>query len=160
MATQNIQQVGGVRDRSDMSGVDQPGAFTVFNDNSAIFTGDGSITFQGATGHFVGYLAKQDPAMARLAQVAMAAELGARLVLQQNPGFAGQKPSDVVPRGAQVNMQGDSLKALLKPFATEEGIKKLQSALETMSFEGGGGASRVTGQVRSKGLGLPSDPRI
>ena len=90
-----------------------------------------------------------------------AAALGARLVLQQNPEFAGCVPDDVVPHGRQVNMSGDSLKALLKPFASDEGIKQLRSALETMSFDGAGKAeSRVTGQVRSKGLGLPTDPRI
>jgi hypothetical protein len=159
MPTQQIQQATAVRDRSDMQGVDKPGTFTVFNDNSAVFCGDGSVTFRGATSHFIGYMAKSDSKLARLSDSDDAATLGARLVLQQNPTFSGCSPDDAVPRGAQVQMNGDSLKALLKPYASDDGLKQLRSALESMTFDAKP-ESRVTGQVRSKGLGLPTDPRF
>jgi hypothetical protein len=156
--TQAISQVGAVRDRSDMQGVEQPGALTYFSDNTAIFTGNGSTTYQDVTSLVLGFMGKNDEDMARLAQSADAARFGAQLIIQQNSSSLAASPGDAVPRGQKVDINQSSLKALLKPFATDEGLEKLSSALEAMAFGGGGGSSGtnvVTGNVQSRGLVLP-----
>ena len=157
--TQAIQQVGAVHASDDMDGVNTPGAFTAFEDNTAIFCGDGSITCTQATGHFLDYIAQNDPTMAPFGGNPAGATLGARAMLQQNNQLGLQSPDAAVPRGELFHMDGKSLKQLLAPFADR--LDEL-SAFVAQSSTGGAGVggvdsatNQVLGKTQARGVGIP-----
>lgn len=153
MAT-NIQQVGRVHAPDDMSGVDTPGAFTAFEDNTAIVCGDGKLTPTDATAAFIGYLAKGDPAMAALAGQPPAATFGARLMLQHNQHLAGVTPDGAIPRGERFDMDGMTLKQALTPFANR--LDELRELLSQSSGAGmDAGTAKVMGNTRAPARGIP-----
>jgi len=155
-AATGISTVGAVRSRSDMQGVDEPGAFTAFDDNTAIFTGNGKISPQQITSIYLALLAKGDKEMAQFAASQDAAILGARSFIDQNRQLAGLTTQSPIPNGEQFNMDGTSLKDLLRPFANN--LDALRAAVgEQGGLEGNSAMSRATGNVRTQGRTLPID---
>ncbi len=156
---QSIQHVGAVHARNDMEGVQTPGAFTTFDDDTAVFCGNGSVTAGQATAHYISFLAKSDPAFKPFDGEAQAGTFGARLMLQKNQHLKGLTPEKPVPEGELFQMDGASLKAVLAPFASR--LDELRAFVAQSSSAGGGIEStdemaRVTGNVRTQGRNLPT----
>ena len=153
MAT-NIQQVGRVHARDDMSGVDTPGAFTAFEDDTAIVCGDGKLTPTDAAAAFIGFLAKGDTGMAPLAGQPSAATFGARLMLQRNQHLAGLAPDAAIPRGERFDMDGMTLKQALTPFANRlDELRELVSQAPGVGMDAG--TAKVMGNARAPARGIP-----
>ncbi len=152
-----ITNVGGVRSAGEMEGVNDPGAFTTFDDGTAIFTGGNGVTFEQAAGHYINNLAEQDTAMQVFANNQNAARFGAQFMLQQNQQFAGKAASSEVPQGEQFQMDGTKLKDVLKPFANN--LDQLRNMVANMSVESGSGmdsaTARTIGNARTPARGLP-----
>lgn len=155
-----IQQVAGVRQKSDTEGVSVPGAFTTFDDGTATFCGNGVTTCAQATGHYIDWLAKNEAAFRPFAGNEPAASLGAQLFLQQNRRLEGVSADKPVPNGELFHMDGTRLKDLLAPFA--KNVDELRKVVENAAGhagapEGGGAMAKATGNVASRGLRLPID---
>ncbi len=153
----NITNVGKVHSREDMQGVDQPGTFTTFDDDTAIFTGNGKVTPEQITAHYINFLGKDDKDIASFAKSGDAALLGARTFIDDNKQIAGLTAQSVIPNNAQFNMDGAKLKDLLRPFAGK--LDSLREAVAKMNeaLEGNNAMNRATGQVRTMGRTLPID---
>jgi hypothetical protein len=151
----NIQQVGRVHATDDMSGVDTPGAFTAFEDQTAIVCGDGKLTPTDATSAFINYLAKTDQGMTSFAGQQSATTFGAQLMLQRNQHLSGLTPDRAIPRGERFTMDGMTLKQALTPFAN-----RLEELREFVSQSAGGvgmdaGTAKVMGNARAPARGIP-----
>lgn len=151
----NIQQVGRVHATDDMSGVDTPGAFTAFEDQTAIVCGDGKLTPADATAAFINYLGKADPGLKPFVGDTSAATFGARLMLQRNQQLAGLGADGAIPQGERFNMDGMTLKQALTPFAN-----RLDELRELVAQSSGGvgmdpGTAKVMGNTRAPARGIP-----
>lgn len=154
--TQTIQQVGAVHAKNDMEGVDNPGTFTVFEDDMAIVCGDGNVTPADATGRFIDWMASKDPAFAPFGDNSSAATLGAQSMLQKNPQLGLAGVDDPIPTGQLFQMDGKSLKQLLAPFANR--LDELRTfVVQAGGLDGDRATGQVLGKTRTPGLGIPID---
>jgi hypothetical protein len=153
-----ITQPGAVHPKNDMEGVNTPGAFTTFNDNTAIFCGNGTVTPAQGTGYYIGWLASTDNALRPFDKNNAAATFAAQLVLQQNKNLARLTPERPIPQGELLHMDGASLKSVLAPFASRlDELRDVVARAESNAgaIEDNDAMSRATGNVRTQGRTLP-----
>jgi hypothetical protein len=137
-----------------MTGVDDPGAFTAFDDGTAIVCGDGNITPTQATTYYLDYLVARDSTLAPFDKDPAAAAYGAQLFVKNNAKLGLTSIDTPIPLGGRFSMESMSLKQLLAPF-----VGKLDTLRALVAQGGGLGGNRVTNQVlgktRAPALGIP-----
>ncbi|MBN1961276.1 MAG: hypothetical protein JW841_10030 [Deltaproteobacteria bacterium] len=153
--TESIQQVGAVHAKNDMNGVDNPGTFTAFEDDSAIFCGNDSITPNQATGHYLNWMAVQDATLTPFSDNSAASTYGAQFMLQQNQHLNMTNVDAAIPKGELFHIDGKSLKQLLAPFANR--LDELRSMIAQTSggIDGNAASNQVLGKTRTPGTGIP-----
>jgi hypothetical protein len=156
--TPTVTQLSQVHSRDDMEGVDIPGALTLFDDLTAIFTGNGVTSPEEAAARFIELQGKNDGAIQLFAGNPSAATFAANFFLQNNRQLpAGMTAQTPIPNGQQFEMDGARLKTMLAPFANN--LEQLSKMVANMGVGSGGEKSsamdRATGTVRSVGLKIP-----
>jgi hypothetical protein len=152
-----VQKAGGPR----VAGDDLPpsalehGALTLFDDNEAVFTGNGVTTPTDVMARVIELNADTIDALKVFVDAREAHVFAAqRNLLMHNPHLRGQDAERPVPAGQQFFARGgDDLKALLAPFKNNMGaLREMVGDART----GLGGRSTTTGHgVHSRGLDLP-----
>lgn len=160
----NVQQVRGAREAGEADATAlQPGALTGYENHQWTFTGNGVITPTDVMGRIIEIDAQRQPELTPFVRNQDAARLSAAFMLQRmNAQLPDRSPDSPVPENVQFHATGGpTLKALLAPFANNlDRLREAVAAAGNGDGTVGEVGNKMTGRVRTPGLGLPTDPRV